>query len=192
MRKALALAGALLLAACAADRPPPPDAAIFAPGKELTLPRPADLGRRVEAAQAITVRHGEQQFGLEGYVSVTPERFLLAGLDGMGRRALTVTWTDQGVTTETAPWVPQGLHPGSMLADIVMLYWPEAVVNRALAAAGGRLIAGPGTRDVYVGDRHILHADYDFSPDGRWTGRLRYTNFAWGFSLDVQTREQGE
>jgi len=50
----------------------------------------------------------------------------------MGRRAVTITWTGQNVSAETAPWVPETLRPGSMLADIILIYWPEAAVRRAL------------------------------------------------------------
>lgn len=181
----------LLLCACAA-----PDAAVqradaplIAPGEPLALPRPAELGRSVEASQLITASRGGQTFVFEGRLSVTPERFLLAGIDTMGRRAMTVTWTDAGVTAETAPWLPEGLRPGSMLADIVALYWPEAAVRRALAPAGGELKADAHRRSVTLDGKEVLRAEHSWAAGAPWTGTLRYANLAWGYEIEVQSTE---
>src|SRR5262245_34841069 len=139
----------LLLAGCGVLLPMPailpvpaaydPTAPMIGPGQRLNLPRPADLGRTTLVTQLITASGYGQTFVLEVNLSVTPERVTLVGLDGVGRRAITITWTDQTVVAETAPWVPETLRPGVMLADIVMIYWPEAAVRRALPV-GGELV----------------------------------------------------
>jgi len=184
----------LALGACAAV--PSPDAAdarapLLAPGATLALPRPADLGRSVEVAQLVTARRGGDAYVFEARLSVTPERVLLAGVDSMGRRAMTVTWTDAGLEVEAAPWLPEALRPGSMLADIVVLYWPEAVVAKALAPAGGTLAADGHGRRVTIGGRDVLRAEHDWNPGGPWTGTLRYANLAWGYEIEVQSAEAG-
>lgn len=162
---------------------------LLAPGEPLALPRPADLGRSVEAAQLITARRDGQTFVFEGRLSITPERFLLAGVDSLGRRAMTVTWTDAGLEVETAPWVPPALRPGSMLADIVVLYWPQAAVQRALTPAGGTLGADDHRRTVRIGDKEVLHAEHSWAEGAPWTGTLRYSNLAWGYEIEVQSTE---
>ncbi|WP_448207154.1 DUF3261 domain-containing protein [Azospirillum sp. sgz302134] len=182
----------LLLGACAA-MPSEMDARapMIGPRQRLALPRPADLGRSVEAAQLITARRGGDTFVFEGHVSVTPERFMLVGLDTLGRRAMTVTWTDAGVEVETAPWLPEGVRPGAMLADLVVLYWPEAVVRQALAPAVADLVADATSRTVRADGKDLLRAAYGWPAGGPWTGTLRYTNLAWGYDIEVQSQEQG-
>lgn len=104
----------------------------FAPGRVLHLPAPADLGRNVEWLQKITIHHGDDTFAFEGRISVTPERFHLVGLDGLGRRAMEVTWERNGTVVATrADWLPPQVKPGSMLADIVLLYWPRDVLRQS-------------------------------------------------------------
>lgn len=183
------IALALTLGGCAAAPLQDLRAPMLAPGRELVLPRPGDLGRKVEAVQLITGRHGEQTFVFEGHLSVTPEKMLLVGLDTLGRRAMTVTWTDAGVEVETAPWLPPSLRPGSMLADLVVLYWPEAAVRRALAAGGGELVQEPHARTVRLDGKELLHAEYSWNTGGPWTGTLRYANRAWGYEIEVQSQE---
>lgn len=182
----------LVLTACAAG--PSPDAIdprtpLIAPGVALVLPRPADLGRSVEASQLITAWRDGRAFVFEGRISVTPERFLLAGLDAMGRRAMTVTWTDAGIQVETAPWLPEALRPGSMLADIVALYWPEAAVRRALAPSGGDLVIGPGGRSVRIAGKEVLRVTQGWPEGAPWIGTMRYSNLAWGYEIEVQSTE---
>ncbi|MCW2236400.1 DUF3261 domain-containing protein [Azospirillum canadense] len=184
---------AILLGACATGPATGPDARapMIGPTQRLALPRPADLGRSVEAAQLITARRGGDTFVFEGHVSVTPERFTLVGLDTLGRRAMTVTWTDAGVEVETAPWLPDGVRPGAMLADLVVLYWPDAVVRKALAPAGAELAADATSRTVSADGQDLLRARYGWTVGGPWTGTLTYANLAWGYEIEVQSQEQG-
>ena len=179
----------LTLGGCAAAPVQDPHAPLLAPDQQLTLPRPGDLGRRVEAVQLITGKHGDQAFAFEGHLSVTPERMMLVGLDTLGRRAMTLTWTDTGVEVDTAPWLPPSLRPGSMLADLVVLYWPEAAVRRALAATGGELVEEPHARTVRSGGKELLHAEHSWNTGGPWTGAMRYANRAWGYEIEVQSQE---
>ena len=180
----------LLLVGCASaiDRPEPIRTVGIAPGVTLTLPPTPALGRTVEAAQLVTAHYGNRTVVFEGRIGVTPERFLLVGTDTMGRRAMTVTWTAKGVTAEAAPWLPVTVRPGNMLADIVMIYWPEAAVRRALS--GASLASAPGTRTLRNTDgTEIISIDYGTTAEGAWSGRLRLHNLAWGYDLDIQSEE---
>lgn len=187
---AVTLTLALALAGCASapDAIDPARVVDIAPGVTLTLPPNPALGRTVEAAQLVTARYQDHVFAFEGRVSVTPERFLLVGLDTMGRRALTVTWTAAGVGFDAASWLPDTVRPGNILADIVLIYWPDAAVRAALA--GATLDSGAGGRTVRGADgAELVHIDYDTATAGAWSGHPRLRNLAWGYALDVQSRE---
>jgi hypothetical protein len=191
----LRILGLVLLAAalggCAARNDGmPADAVRIAPTVTLVMPRPGDLGRSLEAVQLVTAHYGDQTFVFESHLSATPERFLLVGLDTVGRKAMTITWTDAGIDYEAAPWVPKELRPANILADIVVLYWPEASVRHALS--GGTLDAGPKRRSVIAGAQEVIRAEYwPTRPGDPWSGRLHYENRAWGYTLDVESLETG-
>jgi hypothetical protein len=186
-----AIAALLLASGCATmDRKPPDTLPMIAPGHVLALPQPGDLGRSVEATQLITVHRGGEVHAFEGHISVTPERLLLVGLDGMGRRALTLTWDKSGkVSGQTAAWMKDPVPPGPMLADLIVLYWPETSVRAALAGAGAALVVRSGSRSVVVDGAEVLHVDYQGSARPSWSGSLHYKNDAWGYEIDVQSVE---
>ena len=190
MKWAMAALG-LILAGCGST--PVEDAAnmpYFAPGRLLELPRPGDLGRSVEMSQMITVRHDGEVFAFEGHISVSPERFLLVGVDGIGRRAMSVTWEKSGrITAERADWLPPAVRPGPMLADIVLLYWPAGVLRQALLPAGAMVTDTPGRRRIAIDDVDVLIVDYMAGGDQATGGRLHYRNTAWGYEIDVQSVE---
>jgi hypothetical protein len=85
--------------------------------------------------------------------------------------------------------MPSALRPDSMLADIVMLYWPEDVVRRAIAPAGAELVVNAKSRTVRIDGRDVLHVDYDQSGTGPWTGSLHYANRGWGYEITVRSVE---
>jgi hypothetical protein len=166
-----------------------PQVAQFAPGRDLALPLPTDFGRTVEAAQMLSAKFDGQTFALEGRISITPERLALVGVDGMGRRAMTATWDGRSLAMEAAPWLPSSVRPGSMLADIVVLYWPEAAVRKALAPAGCKLLATAKSREVRCGNDTVLTATYDWPAGAKWNGTLHYSNLAWGYEIEAQSKE---
>jgi YD repeat-containing protein len=186
----MALALQMALLGCASGGPRPEERPMIAPGHILTLPAPGDLGRSIEAAQLITVHRGRETDVFEGHISVTPERLLLVGVDGMGRRAMTLAWDKSGrITAETASWLPRPIPPGPMLADLVVLYWPEAIVRRALAESGATLKVENGGRSVSVDGVEIFHAEYQGMASSPWAGALRYRNKAWNYEIEVQSVE---
>jgi len=153
----------------------------------LTLPRPSSLGRSLEASQLVTVRYGEQVYVFEGHLSATPERLLLLGLDPMGRKAMSISWGDDGLHAEKAPWLPEQLHPENMLADIVMIYWPADQVNEAVRASGGHVTTAGNRRSIANAKGEMIQTDY--SGVDPWNGSLQHRNLAWGYALDVQSVE---
>lgn len=188
-----ALVMALVLAAAASCASWRGDGSIeraaLAPGLVMTLPRPVGLERSVRASQLVTLRRGDQAFTFQGHIEAGPARFTLVGLDMLGRRAMTIRWTDDALSAEAAPWLPDGFDVRNMLADIVVIYWPEAVVRQTLRDAGGVLDVGPHRRVVTFDDREVVRIDYTPSAAAPWSGKTHYVNSAWGYAVEIQSVE---
>jgi hypothetical protein len=179
----------VLTAGCVARTGQLPDNAVLvAPKTAVVMPSPAALDRSVEAVQLISAHYGGQTYVFESRISVTPERLRLVSVDSLGREAMKIVWTSGGIYYEAAPWVPEQLRPENVLADIIILYWPEATVQSALI--GGSLRLADGHRTVVADGRDVIRADFKPQQSGDpWSGTLHYENLAWGYALDIQSKE---
>lgn len=148
-----------LLASCSS--PPPPGSVTVAPGVLYALPAPAALGREVEAVQMVSARHGTDEFTFEGHLSVTKERVLLAGTDGFGQRLMQINWDGKTISAQKASFLPDTLRPENVLADVMLIYWP----NHAL-----------------LDDKILIERDPD-----PWNGHAHLTNRAWNYEIDVRS-----
>src|SRR5262245_62185370 len=108
-----------LAVAPAAQTAPVSQAPLIGPGVAIVLPKPREMGRSLEVAQLVTLRFAGQSLTFDARLSITPDRLVLVGIDGMGRRAMTVVWNGETMTVETAPWLPAAARPSSMLSDVV-------------------------------------------------------------------------
>jgi len=163
----------------------------ISPELTLTLPQPGDLGRPVEVTQLVTAHYGDQNLVFEAHIDASADRFFFVGLDLMGRKAISIDWTADGIVYDAASWVPPQLQPQKILADMVLLYWPEAVVRQALQASSGKLLIGQNSRTIMIGKKEIMHSDYHPAPGGDlWSGPVRYQNLAWKYDLAIQSSEQ--
>ena len=182
MRRLLLL---LLLAGCAGRPPPlPADTAFIAQDVALRVPAPSLLRQTVNVAQTVQADYAGQAMVFEAQIAITPTGLDMVVLDGLGRRAMTIAWHGEQPVADTAPWLPRTISAANMLADIALIYWPEALLQPALAAAGARLETVPGRRSVFAGGQEILRME---SAQPGWGGRASLRNLAFGYRLDVQS-----
>ena len=190
MRRVVIAAG-LGLAGCAVVGPAAPDLpkgqVVVAPGIAFSLPLPATLGRSVEASQLVTAHYRQDTYVFETSISVTPARLLVVGTDMLGRRAMTIEWTGTDLKTEAAPWVPPELRARNVIADIMLLHWPESAVRAGLAQGATIRETDPAHRVIAVDGHDMIRIDRTAGTPGSWSGRWTYRNTGWGYDLDIQS-----
>ncbi len=183
LRVVMTIILAVTLAGCASSVPRLPESVLVAPGVELELPPPSALERRVEAAQLVTARYEGTTSVFEGRLSVAPDRLFLVCTDVLGRRAMTVAWDGVRLEVERAPWLPEALPPENVLADIVLLFWPEESIRRGLR--GADILATGTSRSVRQGMTEIISITRDADP---WAGAATLTNHARRYEIQVQSQ----
>jgi Protein of unknown function (DUF3261) len=161
----------------------------LAPGIAFTLPPPASLGRPVEASQLVAARYRRETYVFETEVSVTPARILVVGTDVLGRRAMTIEWTGADLTVESAPWVPPELPARNVIADIVLLHWPDNAVRDGLTPGTTLSASDPGHRVIVASGHDMISIDRTAGTPGSWSGRWTLRNLGWGYDLDIQSTE---
>ena len=193
MRKSAATIALLaaFLSGCVAMMPAPPnlsdDKALIAPGVVFAIPQPASLGQTVNAAQAIVAHFRGQSYAFDTQIQIAPEQLDLVALDGLGRRALTVSWKPSGMTHEQADWLPPFIRPADILADVVIVHWPQKTVAAALAASGATVADAGNVRKISKGGRDLIVVEYG-DGDG-WNRSAKVQNLAFGYEIDIQSSE---
>jgi hypothetical protein len=183
---AILLAGAA--AACESgtprdDRP----VAQIAPALRFVTPPPAALGYAIEVHQFITARYGRAANGFEGLLSVAPDKLQLVGLDGFGRRAMTIARSGDVVAFEREPWFPADLEAANILADIAIIYWPEEAVRQGLSGTRAVVETTAAERRITLDGEEIVHVAYDAGSQHPWDGPVHYRNAAFGYELALRS-----
>jgi hypothetical protein len=172
------------LAGCAT--PPLPEREVqIAPDLRLTVPLPRELGYSVSVEQMVTARYRGDAQTFEAHLAISPDRLTLIGLDPLGRRLFTLTETPTAI--EAAPPLPEGLKVGNVLADIAIVYWPAAAVQRGLHPSSAEIRADEHGRSILLDGREIIRVEYDAPANGSWPGVAHYRNLALGYALDLHS-----
>lgn len=177
----------LFSAGCAARYEVSPGTTMIAPGLELLLPTPRELGYSIEATQLITAHFAGQVRVFQAYVSVSPEEITMIALDPFGNRALTVTATDDAIHTEAAPIVPTVLHAENILADLAVVYWPASSIRRRLEGTSAALYDDERERKITVDGHEVVRVSYESPYEHSWAKRAHLHNIAYGYELDLQS-----
>jgi hypothetical protein len=186
-RACLALACSAVLGACASSEHRTTKPAHIAPDVEFVIPGPQDLGQCANVSQLITARYRDRTFVFEGRLSASPERLQLVGLDGFGRRALSIVWDGDQVSFDPAPWLPDALKPENILADIAIIYWPEEAVRRGLAGSDAVLRTVQRERSITMHGDNIITVTYDTPNRETWARSAKYRNMAFDYELDLRS-----
>jgi hypothetical protein len=183
MRVSVVLLVGLLLAACAGPVRTVETVAV-APDILLAMPSPGELGRPVDVMQLVTARHDGEVFVFEGRLSADADSVLLVGTDTMGQRILTIRWTEGRMEVDRAAWLPRSVRPENVLADIILVYWPDASLRRALAPSGATLESSAGARVIRQHGNDIIDVRYEGQP---WSGVAHLKNLAWNYEIEMRS-----
>ena len=170
---------------------PRSDEALIAPGVILRLPSVPDPGRRIDAAQMVMASFESTNLVFEMRLSAGPGTFSAAAVDALGRRAVTIDWSQSGVRSTLAPWLADRLSVNNMLIDMVLIYWPEDAVRAMLTSAGVRLVSGPDRRVILHDSTELVQIQYVPSVERAVSGTIKYVNAALGYTITVRSREVG-
>lgn len=174
MRRLIALACALLLAAC-----------VHAPKPAVELPPlrlpPSALGLTLSAQQRLEFAFGTQRRTLDALLEVDAREVRLA-VQAMGQTGVRLRWNGATLEQQRAPWLPQAVRAERVLDDLQFALWPAGAI-RAVLPAGWMLREDGNVRELVRDGMAWLSAESD---EG---GRIRLENRAEGYRLEIESQE---
>jgi hypothetical protein len=181
--KIFVLAVSLALGACAVSPPKSPDAAAAA----RPLVAPATLGGDRVVNQVVRAAYGARELTFNCVVTVKNRSMTLVGLNALGVRLFTVRYDGTRVEAETAPAMQGPLMPERLLADLQLVFWPLASLDKSLRDGGWQLSEpSSGIRRLRRGE-HLV-AEVHYASVDAWSGRSWLVNFEHGYSLQIDSQ----
>ena len=207
MRSVLTIMVAAMLGACSpqfADRPDgdPVNASVrdlVVPDGEndvfLTLPanpwkaaEPINIAQQVSATwtdpAAAEIR---ERTTFIARIAITTNHVMVTVLDGLGRRALDIDWTENALNVTRADWLPDRIDARRLLADMFVTYWPLDDVKNAL---------GRGMTIKQTPSGRIIHSDHTQNAlitvtrpaTDPWQGTATLHNARHGYTLTINSQ----
>jgi len=177
------------LAACG-TLPGPDDGSVdIGAGFVINLPYAPDAIRPFSAAQTAVVGFGDRQLLLTLRLRGDGRELHLVAVDGIGRRALTLTWRPDRIDAVRAAWLPADLPLTNLLADIFLIYWPDDSLRQVFGETDGTLDMADRYRIISRHGREIVRIDYPAGRETPWSGSVHYSNPVRGYTIDITSRE---
>ncbi|HMN44775.1 MAG TPA: DUF3261 domain-containing protein [Povalibacter sp.] len=179
MKAVVVILAALLLTACASTP--------TAPAPSRPLVSPATLGSERAVNQIVRGAIGAREMTINCVVTVKDGTMTVVGLSAMGVRLFTLRYDGTTVQAEKGLPTPEQLTPERLLADLQLVFWPLASLQKPLQDAGWQVSEpATGTRRLRRGD--LLVAEAHYADQDPWAGRSWLVNFEYGYSLQIDSK----
>jgi len=76
-----------------------------------------------------------------------------------------------------------GLKPENVLADLMLMYWPRASVEKALGGSA-HVTDGAGERVISRDGQPLIRIRYE---GAALSGRVTLTNVVWSYEIEVRS-----
>jgi hypothetical protein len=182
MRSVLVFIAAFLLAGCAS-----PTTRVSTAEGSRPLLAPQTLGAERSASQIVRGALGERELAINCVVTVKEGAMTIVGLSAMGVRIFTIKYDGVATSVENTLPIPPQLTPEKLLADLQLVYWPLAALEKPLAAAGWQISeSAPGTRRLRRDTQ--LVAEVHYAGSDPWAGRSWLVNLEHGYTLNIESK----
>lgn len=188
----IGLCVALTLAACTSR---PPDTRhgnlgpqMIAPGVTLTLPDDPPFEQGLVVTQLVQAHFLSQRHMLQSMIESGPERFTVLMAIPSGPEIMRADWSHHTLIEKTQPLTPRGLSAEQMLADLMLVYAPFALVRKNIQ--GAAFVSGTKGERLLIKEGQVL-IRITRPADNPWNGRARIENEAFQYGLVIQSRIVG-
>lgn len=176
----------VLLAGCAtAQKMSAPPAASIAPGVTFTLPTHPPFEEPLIAQQLVRAHYGDEHLVFQAAIEADNGRFRLVISLPSGPSVMHVDWGPDGVSSTMTPLATAAFSERALLADLIIVYAPYAVLRKALSESEATIVDGE-TRVILKEGEPIVRVSLPVGDP--WEGTTQFENLAYGYELEISSR----
>ena len=148
---------------------------------------PATLGTDRAVTQVLRAAFADREMTFNCVVKVDHELLTVVALSAIGARLFTLKFDGSEPHVLPATALPAPFRPEGLLNDLQLAFWDLAKLQAAFAGTSWQVT------EPFASTRRLKHAgrlvaEVHYASADPWSGRLWLANFAFGYSLSVDTR----
>ena len=187
-RRLALLVGIIGLTGCAATQapgvsPPPAEPVEATPRPLFPIAPPQGPARRI--VQQLTAHWPGREETLLCVLELDSRHIAMAGLTQDGLSLFNLSYDGKTLEADKNPLVPESVSPKLIIADLQLVYWPLAVLQKNLPKQL-KLEAGPDFRRLSEQGKPRIEVRY-LSQEDAWPRTVELTNMQYHYRLTIDT-----
>lgn len=151
--------------------------------ESMPLAPPFGPSRRI--VQQLTAVWPGRQETLLCVLELDNRRMAMAGLTGDGLSLFDLSYDGKTLQSDKNPLLPESVAPELIIADLQLVYWPVAALQKMLPRPW-RLEADSHHRRLYFNEEPRVDVRY-LAPDAIWPKAVELVNHRYNYRLQIKT-----
>jgi hypothetical protein len=152
---------------------------------DVTMPLAPPIAPARRVVQQITAHWAARQETMLCVLELDKQHIAMAGLSNDGLSLFNLSYNGKTLNVDKSPLLPDSVSPEFIIADLQLVYWPVAELQKILPGAW-RLVATKSQRSLYYQEQKIVEVNY-LGPDSHWAKAVELTNYRYHYQLHIKT-----
>ena len=152
----------------------------------ILMPLASPVGPSRRIVQQITAQWPDRKETLLCVLELDKQRVAMAGLTNDGLSLFNLTYDGNKLVLDKSPLLPESLTPEFIIADLQLVYWPVAVLQKSLHGDPWRLEVDSRHRRLYYQGVKLVDVNY-LLPDAVWAKSVELINYRHNYRLQIKT-----
>ena len=150
------------------------------------MPMAPPIGPSRRVVQQITAQWPELKETMLCILELDKQRIAIAGLTNDGLSLFNLTYDGKKILADKSPLLPDSVATEFIIADLQLVYWPVALLQKSLHDSSWRLEVDSGHRRLYYRGNKTVEVNY-LVPDAVWAKSVELINHRYNYRLQIKT-----
>ena len=150
------------------------------------MPMAPPVGPARRVVQQITAQWPDRKETMLCVLELDKQRIAIAGLTNDGLSLFNLTYDGNTIISDKNPLLPDSVAPEFIIADLQLVYWPVAVLQKSLHGSSWRLEVDSSHRRLYYQGNKTVEVNY-LLPDALWPKSVELINYRYNYRLHITT-----